>query len=244
MDLVAASRELCAALEPLEFAAPVAAVYQPLAYARVPHEAYLARYGRGPKEVVLLGMNPGPFGMAQTGVPFGDVLAVRDWLGIEGEVGRPPSEHAKRPVRGFACDRGEVSGQRLWGWARDRFETPERFFERFFVANYCPLAFLESSGANRTPDKLRSAEKEALFRACDLHLQRTVEALRPRIVVGVGKFAEDRARAALLGLPVKVGGIPHPSPASPAANRGWADLADAAFARLGIEIPRVQRATR
>jgi single-strand selective monofunctional uracil DNA glycosylase len=137
-----------------------------------------------------------------------------------------------------------VSGQRLWGWARERFGTPERFFERFFVANYCPLAFLESSGANRTPDKLRAAEKDALFRACDRHLQRTVEALRPRIVVGIGKFAEDRARHALLGLPVKVGGIPHPSPASPAANRGWADLADAAFARLGIEIPRPERATR
>ena len=181
-SLVSISRDLAKAVDRLRFAAPVTHVYDPLVYARAPHERYLERWGRGPKEAIFLGMNPGPFGMAQTGVPFGDVEAVRGWLGIEGEVGRPPREHPKRVVRGFACPRGEVSGQRLWGWARERFGTPERFFERFFVANYCPLAFLESSGANRTPDKLRAAEKEALFRACDLHLQRTVEALRPRIV--------------------------------------------------------------
>ena len=35
------------------------------------------------KRVVFLGMNPGPFGMAQVGVPFGEVAAVRDWLRID-----------------------------------------------------------------------------------------------------------------------------------------------------------------
>jgi single-strand selective monofunctional uracil DNA glycosylase len=238
MDLTAVTAELAAALAPLRFAPPVAHVYNPLGYARGPYETYLRRWGGAPKEVVLLGMNPGPWGMAQTGVPFGEVEMVRDWLGIEGEVGAPENPHPKRPVLGFACPRSEVSGRRLWGWARERFGTPERFFARFFVANYCPLAFLEASGRNRTPDKLPATEREPLFAACDRALRRAVEHWRPRWVIGIGGFAEGRAREALAGLDVQIGRILHPSPASPAANRGWAEQAERGLEALRIEIPR------
>lgn len=234
--LLEASDALVRALARLRFAAPVTHVYQPLEYARAAWVSYLERYGAGPKQVVLVGMNPGPFGMAQTGVPFGEVEEVRDWLRIDAPIGRPRREHPKRPVEGFACTRREVSGQRLWGWARARFEKPERFFTRFFVANYCPLLFLEASGRNRTPDKLPAAERAPLEAACDVALQRTVEILRPRLVVGVGGFAEARARAALAGLGVAIGRIPHPSPASPAANRGWAPQAERALRELGVEL--------
>ena len=236
MDLLAVTRELAADLAPLRFAPPVAHVYNPLVYARRPYAAYLRRWGGAPKEVVMLGMNPGPWGMAQTGVPFGEVAMVRDWLGIEGEVGAPDHPHPKRPVEGFACRRSEVSGRRLWGWARERFGTPERFFARFVIANYCPLAFLEASGRNRTPDKLPAAEQAPLFAACDRALRRSVEHWRPRWVIGIGAFAEGRARHALAGLDVEVGRILHPSPASPAANRGWAARAESELAALGIEI--------
>lgn len=238
MDLLAVTRELAAALAPLRFAPPVAHVYNPLRYARGPYETYLRRWGGAPKEVVLLGMNPGPWGMAQTGVPFGEVEMVRGWLGIEGAVGAPEDPHPKRPIEGFACSRSEVSGRRLWGWARRRFATPERFFARFVVANYCPLAFLEASGRNRTPDKLPAAEREPLFAACDRGLRRAVEHWRPRWVVGIGAFAEGRARAALPGLDLEIGRILHPSPASPAANRGWAEQAERELATLGIDLPR------
>lgn len=220
----------------LSFGPPVAHVYDPLGYARAPWREYVRRYGTGPKEIVLLGMNPGPFGMAQTGVPFGEVTLVRDWLGLEAPVGRPPHEHPKRPVLGFACPRREVSGTRLWGFARDRFATPERFFARFFVANYCPLLFLEASGRNLTPDKLRAAERVPLLRACDAALRSTIEALQPRIVVGVGHFAEARARSALADTGIAIGRIPHPSPASPAANRGWAQQVEQALEAMGIRI--------
>jgi len=233
-DLVAVADALARAVDRLRFAAPVTHVYDPLVYARAPFRAYAERYGRGPKEVVLVGMNPGPFGMAQTGVPFGEVELVRDWLGIEEKVGTPPREHPKRPVEGFACTRREVSGQRLWGFARDRFEKPERFFARFFVWNYCPLLFLETSGRNLTPDKLRAAERAPLERACDAALRHAIAILRPRLVVGVGHFAESRARSALDGIDVAIGRIPHPSPASPAANRGWAEQAERALAALGV----------
>lgn len=212
---------LCRDLAGLRFGAPVSHVYNPLVYARAPHHEYLRRYGRAPKQVVFVGMNPGPFGMAQTGVPFGCVSLVRDFLGIEAPVGRPAKQHPKRPVLGFACPREEVSGTRLWGFVRERFGTPERFFATRFVANYCPLLFLEASGRNRTPVQLPAAERAPLLAACDAALRRTVELLEPRLVVGIGRFAEARAREALAGSGVAIGSLPHPSPASPAANRGW-----------------------
>lgn len=233
MELVDIARRLRAEVHGLRFAAPVANVYNPLEYAWAPHREYLNRYGRGHPPVLLLGMNPGPFGMAQTGVPFGDVAVVRDWLGIEAPVARPAREHPKRTVAGFACRRREVSGQRLWGWAEATFRTPERFFARFFVANYCPLAFVEASGRNRTPDKLPRAERDPLFAACDRALRATVGRLRPAYVIGVGRFAAERAAAALDGTAVKLGVVPHPSPASPAANRGWAGQMSRALDALG-----------
>lgn len=232
MELTRIARRLAREVDGLSFGPPVAYVYNPLDYAWVPHRAYLRRYGGAPKAVVLLGMNPGPFGMAQTGVPFGDVVLVREWLGIEAPVGRPPREHPKRPVLGFACRRREVSGQRLWGWARERFGTPEAFFARFFVLNYCPLCFLEASGRNRTPDRLPAAERAPLFEACDAALRRAVQALGASVVLGVGRFAAVRARSALAGTALRVGSVPHPSPASPLANRGWARHMDAALEAL------------
>jgi single-strand selective monofunctional uracil DNA glycosylase len=235
-SLIQISRTLARKVERLRFAPPVRHVYNPLRYARAPHEAYLARFGAPPRQVVLLGMNPGPFGMAQTGVPFGDVASVRDWLGIEGSVGKPADEHPKRPVAGFACGRAEVSGTRLWGWAQERFETPERFFARFLVLNYCPLVFLEESGRNRTPDKLPRAEREPLVALCDEALVSAVDLLRPAFVVGVGAFAHARAEHALSDRSVKVGGMLHPSPASPRANRGWAEQAERDLQALGIRL--------
>jgi len=237
LDLIQISRTLANEVDLFEFSPPVTHVYNPLSYAWAAHEEYLKRYGVGTKEVLFLGMNPGPWGMAQTGVPFGEVAAVRNWLGIAAEVGRPDPEHPKRPVLGLACARSEVSGARLWGWARDLFGTPEEFFSRFFIANYCPLAFMESTGRNRTPDKLPTAEREPLLEACDRALQRTVECLQPDWVVGIGTFAEKRARTALADSQVRIGRILHPSPASPAANRGWAEQATRELRELGIALP-------
>jgi single-strand selective monofunctional uracil DNA glycosylase len=237
MNLLEITQALVREVDGLSFGPPVAYVYNPLVYARRSYESYVERFGRGRREVVLLGMNPGPWGMAQTGVPFGEVGAVRDWLGICEVVDRPASEHPKRPVLGLECGRSEVSGARLWGWARDRFGTPRRFFKRFLVANYCPLVFMESTGRNRTPDKLPAAERAPLLAACDRALVRTVEYFQPQYVIGVGKFAETRARAALDGAGATIGRILHPSPASPAANRDWAGTVSAQLAELGVAVP-------
>ncbi len=236
MTLVEISRSLAKEVGRLRFAAPITHVYNPLQYAARLHEAYLERWGRGTKEVLLLGMNPGPFGMAQTGVPFGDVAMVRGFLGLDGAVGKPAREHDKRPVLGLSCRRGEVSGARLWGWARQRFGTPEKFFGRFFVANYCPLVFMEASGRNFTPDKLPKVEQQALFAACDQALLAVVAALQPRHVVGVGAFATARAARALGGAGPLVSTILHPSPASPLANQGWAGAIEKQLRAAGIAV--------
>lgn len=234
--LVAIVEELSEAVDSLVFSAPVTHVYNPLDYAREAHLEYLERYCSGHPEIVFLGMNPGPWGMAQTGVPFGEVRLVRDWLGIDVPVERPALEHPKRPVQGFECRRREVSGRRLWGWARDRFGTPEAFFERFAVVNYCPLMFVMETGRNLTPDRLVAVDRVPLFRACDRALLASVEILDPRWVIGIGRFAESRARAALETRGLKIGRALHPSPASPAANRGWVEQWERDLGLLGISL--------
>ncbi len=221
MDLLQITENLVEELGGLKFSRPVTHVYNPLVYARQPHEQYLVRYGREAKEAVFVGMNPGPWGMAQTGVPFGEVNHVRTWLGIEGTVEKPVPEHPKKPVEGFRCRRSEVSGRRLWGLFRERFGTPERFFARFFVVNYCPLLFLDETGRNITPDKLASAERTLLLEVCDRALRREMEFLRPSLVIGVGNFAETRVKSSLQGMDLRIAKILHPSPANPAANSGW-----------------------
>ena len=153
-QVIDATRELSDAVSALRFSDPVAYVYNPLEYARETHEAFLERYAAGKKRVIFIGMNPGPFGMAQTGVPFGEIDAVQNWLGIFGFVGHPDREHPAKPVEGFACKRSEVSGRRLWGLFKERFVTPERFFEEHFVTNFCPLLFTANNprGKNLTPE--------------------------------------------------------------------------------------------
>ena len=236
MDYAAFAHGLVKELKPLRFRSPVTHVYNPLEYARESFIQYQERYGLGRREVLLIGMNPGPWGMAQTGVPFGTVDMVRDWLQIEAPVGKPENEHPQRPVLGFACPRAEVSGTRLWGWARDTFRTPKRFFARFFVYNYCPLMFLEQSGRNRTPDKLRINERRPLFDVCDRALFQLVAYVRPRFVLGIGAFAAARAAEALVDLDLTIGRVLHPSPANPAANRDWAGRVADQLADYGIRV--------
>jgi len=234
---MAAADLLARGCDRMSFGGAATFVYNPLSYARAGYASYVERYGGGPKRVVLVGMNPGPFGMVQTGVPFGHVGLVRDWLGIDVPIAKPAREHPKRPVTGFACARSEVSGARLWGWAKARFGAPAHFFSDFFVLNFCPLAFVEETGRNLTPDKLTAAERAVLFDACDRSLAECVDALEPGWLVGVGAFAAARVAPLASARGIASGAIPHPSPASPIANRGWSTAAENALAAMGIALP-------
>jgi len=75
-------------------------------------------------------------------------------------------------------------------------------------------------------------------------------ALQPEWAIGIGGFAERRLRAVLdsdgidaaLARRIRVGQILHPSPASPAANRGWSDAVDRMLAQHGVPMPQRQAA--
>lgn len=233
-EAIAAAERLADGVDALDFAPPVTHIYNPLRYAWPSHRSYLEQYAGSRKKVIFMGMNPGPFGMAQTGVPFGEVALVRDWIGVEESILSPEHVHPKRPIEGFACQRSEVSGRRLWGLFAERYPEAVDFFADHFVANYCPLVFMEAGGKNRTPDKLPASEAAELYAVCDQHLRDLVDLFQPEWVIGVGAFAESRAKEALEDYDLRISRILHPSPASPAANRGWGEQAEQQLKALGI----------
>jgi single-strand selective monofunctional uracil DNA glycosylase len=234
--LIAASRLLADELRPLVFSGPVSHSYLTIDYAREGYEGYLKKFGDSSKRVLFLGMNPGPYGMAQTGVPFGEVAMVRDWMGLNPKIGRPANEHTKRRISGMECEKSEVSGRRLWGLFSQRFPKAEDFFAGHLAINFCPLIWMKDTGANLTPDKIRAGEMEAVDAACQRHLQTMIRILEPVFLIGVGGYAERQMMVAgeKVGVGSKIGKILHPSPASPAANRGWAEVAQRQLEELGV----------
>lgn len=226
-SLSSVARTLARDLDQLTFPTP-SHVYNPLIYAWDGHRQYLERFGEGAGRVLLVGMNPGPWGMAQTGVPFGSVNAVRDWFGMAPKLARAlPVQHPKYPILGMACPRDEGSGKRLWGWAAGRVGTPEQFFERFFVWNYCPLLFL-GQGRNLIPSQLSREEQRALEGPCNAALLHVVRRLQPGAVVVFGRYAQKQVQA-VLGEGVAVHYLLHPSPANPMANQRWSEFAEEAL---------------
>lgn len=231
--LIAAADKLAAKCAKMNFSPPAAHVYHPLLYAREMHHSYLRKFGNSQKRIVFVGMNPGPWGMAQTGVPFGEVAAVRDWMRIREPVSPPPQMHPRRPVLGLQCPRSEASGRRLWGMFAAHYPRAEDFFAEHFALNYCPLLFLAADAKNITPDKLCKADREPLFAECDRFLQIAIDFFQPEFCIGVGAFAESRLRFLFANENVRIGKILHPSPASPAANRGFAAAAEQQLRTLG-----------
>lgn len=223
-ELIAAARELATAMDQLVFDAPVAYTYNPLTYAWAGHESYIRKFATGKKKVLYLGMNPGPFGMAQTGVPFGEIAAVTLWMGINAPIAQPPATHPKRPIQGFSCPRSEVSGRRLWGLFEEMYGSAEAFFADAYVANYCPLIWMSESGANIPPTQLPKEQVAQIDAACQRHLVRIIEILEPQYLIGVGGYALKQLELAAATIPehtFTLGTILHPSPASPVANKCW-----------------------
>lgn len=236
--LTDAARELVRVLKPLRFSELVSHVYLPTEYAWDRHREYLEKFGSGRKKNLFLGMNPGPWGMTQTGVPFGEIPAVRDWMGISGPVDKPENEHPKRPIEGFDCARSEVSGRRLWGLFAEKFPDAQDFFQDHFVTNYCPLVWMGETGKNITPDKLPKAEMLPVEKACRKHLATVIDTLQPEWLIGVGAYAEKKLIETTAEYfpdrKFKTGKILHPSPASPMANRGWEPQAEKQLLDLGV----------
>ena len=201
-------------------------VYNPLAYAWEPHRAYLESAAGGGAKTLLLGMNPGPHGMGQMGIPFAATSVVRDLLKITDlEVGQPRNPHPKRPVSGLDWPKEEVSGTRLWGLLADEYGDAGSIFKSVFLLNHCPLMLFSGDRAtNITPDKIAGPTTRKLLERCDQHLREVVGIMQIERVIGVGRYSEKRAYNALSSIGVEVTTCWHPSPASPLANRnGGAD---------------------
>lgn len=232
-----AEKRLCQHLKMISFGEPVSHIYNPLVYAFETHLKFLKTFCTSHKTVLFLAMNPGPFGMSQNGVPFGEVSAVRDWFRISGNVQKPAREHPKRCITGLDCHRSEVSGSRFWGFFRKVCGTPEVFFRHCFVHNLCPLAFMSPTGRNITPPELRAEQRNALNQACDMALVETLNILHVKIIVCVGKFVESRVQSVLKNQgnnDIRVERITHPSPINPAANKGWDDTVYQQLKDIGI----------
>ena len=196
-------------------------VYNPLMYAWEIHEEFIRLSGGHGAKTILMGMNPGPHGMGQMGIPFAATSVVRELLGISGiDVGKPALTHPKRPVNGLNHSKEEVSGTRLWGLLQGTYGGASQIFQNVFIVNHCPLMIFEGHrGTNITPNNVSGLVVRELLERCDQHLREVVIALGAEEVIGIGKYAEKRANLALAAMGTRVKTCWHPSPASPLANR-------------------------
>ncbi|XP_018356662.1 PREDICTED: single-strand selective monofunctional uracil DNA glycosylase [Trachymyrmex septentrionalis] len=233
--LLSIEQELCTKLKDITFPSSIQYIYNPLEYASETHAMYVHKYCTGIKKILFVGMNPGPWGMSQTGVPFGEITMVRDWLKISGPVGKPSKEHPDRKVIGFQCTRSEISGLRLWGLFREICGNPENFFRYAYMHNYCPLAFMDGKARNITPAEIKGDGQKTLHEACDKSLIDIIQLLKVEIVIGIGNYAEKRAQLAVQtgGLPVQVIVLRHPSPRA-VGNQNWKEIAKKRLNELGL----------
>ena len=217
---------LSSQVDKLEFSEPVVNVYNTLDYAWNGFESYVDKFLNESAKNIFLGMNPGPWGMTQTGVPFGEVNHVKYWLKLENiKINKPEKEHKSYPVEGLECERSEISGKKLWSLFRTRYVEPEKFFAENFVLNYCPLLFITQGakgGKNLTPDKLKASERKLLFQICNDTLKNVIEILNPDFLIGIGNFAALRLSEIIKNdSEAKIVKILHPSPASPLSAKNW-----------------------
>jgi len=211
-------------------------IYHPLEYAWLPHESYIGRFAGLGAKTLLVGMNPG-HGMGNTGIPFGCPEQVRDYLQISDfAVKKPPKEHPKRIITGLACSKPEVSGRRIWSFLASRWGSAEDVHNQIYIVNHCPLWMFDDAGRNITPDKLSGPASKRLSAACDAHLKSVVNILSVNTVIGIGRYAHRRLVSLFDLSEIKVGYVPHPSPASPFANRNrgqdWRDAFDAVLSEV------------
>ena len=195
-------------------------IYNPLDYAKDNYYEYLQNYVNEYIDNIFLGMNPGPYGMVQTGIPFGEINYVKNYLKINNTVNKPKTEHCKKIITGMNTERSEISGFRFWSLIKSKYQTAELFAEKNAVLNYCPLCFIENTqkGKNITPEMLSKSDKNQINICCDEYLKNIIMLIQPKKLIGIGSYAYKRF--------CKVSTLPtfymlHPSPLNPKANKNW-----------------------
>ena len=234
--LIKASRRLVQQCALIEFPEDINLIYNPLEYAAAPYEEYLTKFAATPKKNIFIGINPGPWGMVQTGIPFGEVNAVKNYLKIKKAPQTPMTMNPVLPILGQSCSRAEVSGKRLWGLIAATFPQADDFFAENLVFNYCPLFFSRVVGPKRenvTPDKLPREIRTQLYAPCDEFLIQTAKLLRPKFLIGVGGFAHKRLTEIFPDSNYIIDSITHPSPLNARANKNFFGLAGDKLRALG-----------
>jgi single-strand selective monofunctional uracil DNA glycosylase len=216
-------------------------VLNPGRYGERWHARFRRAYPMSPRPLLVFGLNPGPYGMAQTGVPFTDLKRLESalpglWkdLVASGEpVTRPglaPPSLARHLTRTF-----ESSSVRVYRFLERAYGRPELALREVVFVNPCPLLFIDpETGANRTPADLPRALRarkaaelvhafEELRRATVLE---AVAELEPRGAILLGRdvaAAVGEALRAALGARSVVE-WEHPARAVPETwSRGLAD---------------------
>lgn len=222
---ISLENDLVSQLNNLNYGPNVEYIYSPLDYASNLHKVFLKKFLCTSKKVLFLGINPGPWGMCQTGIPFGEVNIVRSYLRVDGEVLTPTNCHPQRPITGLNCHRSEVSGKRLWDLFIELSEgDPYKFFKDCFIHNYFPLALMNNNAKNITPGDLKSEYQKELQEICDKSLSDILTLFHTEIIVAIGKYAEKRSNEVVKKFRltnIKVVQIPHPSPRSVGTAEKW-----------------------
>ncbi len=191
-------------------------VCNPLVYAWENYAEYVRMSVSNSSIILFLGMNPGPYGMMQTGVPFGDINAVKNYLKISGTVLEPECNPPHKRVEGMKISRGEISGQKFWKMA-STYGSPEEFFAVASVFSFCPLAFIDGR-RNITPDELPVSDRKTIDRICGSSLSALLDILSPSRCIALGHYAEKRLLSSGVDAPVY---FPHPSPRNPKSMEFW-----------------------
>lgn len=273
MDLLQKTRDLAAVLDTFRHPAGVSHVYNPLSYMATAHEAWLSRYVQygecdevavTPSPYLILGMNPGPWGMVQTGVPFGDVPNAGKLIGVRDgstpftaqipcgvslpAIFKPQLDgiqlHPKRPVQGFACTRVEASGDRLWGGLATVWGLLDAVLDDCFAMNYCPLAYFSGeAGENVTPEAFikagpyrDEAYAQELDDVCGAYLRTVMRAMDTKVVLAIGRYAERKAKiaASMVANKPAVVYLTHPSPLATRNAEQWAEMARTTMQAAGV----------
>ncbi len=192
-------------------------VYNVFEYAWQGWEAYIHKCAKLSAKIMLLGINPGPHGMLQTGIPFGSISAVRNYIGIhDADIKQPTVLHKNRPVDGMKYTKEEQSGLLLWNTIESLFTNSLNFFSHCFVINYCPLAFFTQKGENITPDKLGTEERKDVEHRCTSHLLEYLNIFNTSLILAIGRYAFNKAQLLSRDLHIipqkNIIYIPHPSP--------------------------------
>ena len=200
-------------------------VWNPPLYTEEIYRRFLQRYPPKPSPILLLGLNPGPHGMAQTGIPFTDCRTASQLLDISLPIpGKAPTDLARRLKKPTGRWRStyERSSLGIYRFLRLGWNNSlEDAFARVYFANPCPLLFLTAEGKNVTPadpilkrlPEIADLRREAVRRSGAL--------LAPSSVVCLGSDAFSvmgKAASELVG-PENVHAYPHPARAIPIA---WA----------------------